>query len=142
MNKRIKTALITGVKGQDGAFLSQLLLKKGYKVIGTDINRSKKSAWKLEELNIYDSINFKYLDVRNAKSIYELLKTIRPDEIYNLGAQTFVKESFDSPILTAEVNAMGCLKILETIRILKLKTKFYQASSSEMFGRKKLEKKN
>ena len=132
-----KIALITGIRGQDGAYLANFLLEKGYKIIGADRRNSEASNWRLKELGIEKSIQFEYLDLLEFSNIYNILKKIRPNEIYNLGAQTYVKSSFDQPLLTSDINALGCLRILESIRLLKLKTKFYQASSSEMFGNNK-----
>ena len=129
-----KIALITGIRGQDGAYLADFLLKKNYKVIGADRRNSESSNWRLKELGIEGLIQFEYLDLLEFSNIYNLLNEIRPNEIYNLGAQTFVKTSFDQPILTSNINALGCLRILESIRLINFKTKFYQASSSEMFG--------
>ncbi len=141
MKKQKKIALITGIKGQDAAFLSKFLLEKNYSVIGVDVDKSKQSNWRLNELGVKSSISLKQLDLSNFNKIYKLLEKTRPDEIYNLGAKTFVKKSFDQPLVTSDTNAMGCLRLLESTRLLNLKSKFYQASSSEMFGRDKAMKK-
>ena len=131
----MKKAIITGIAGQDGAFLAQLLLKKGYKVIGADRRRVDSYYHRLEDLGIIDQIEFTYFDLMEDSVIFDLIRKEQPDEFYNLAAQSFVKASFDLPILTANVDAMGVLRILEAIRIFSPKTKFYQASTSEMFGK-------
>ena len=134
-NKIKKKAIITGIAGQDGAFLSQLLLEKGYKVIGADRRRVDSYYHRLEDLGIIDKIEFTYFDLMEESVIFDLIRKEQPDEFYNLAAQSFVKASFDLPILTANVDAMGVLRILEAIRIFSPKTRFYQASTSEMFGK-------
>ncbi|MFN3603438.1 MAG: GDP-mannose 4,6-dehydratase [Leptonema sp. (in: bacteria)] len=130
-----KTALITGIRGQDGAYLSELLLKKGYRVVGADRRSGDSSNWRLKELGIEKDIEIYYMDLLEFDNIFRTLQKIQPDEIYNLAAQSFVSASFEQPILTAEVDAIGVLRILEAIRILNPKIKFYQASTSEMFGK-------
>ena len=130
-----KKAIITGIAGQDGAFLAQLLLKKGYKVIGADRRRVDSYYHRLEDLGIIDKIEFTYFDLMEESVIFDLIRKEQPDEFYNLAAQSFVKASFDLPILTANVDAMGVLRILEAIRVFSPQTKFYQASTSEMFGK-------
>jgi GDPmannose 4,6-dehydratase len=129
-----KKALITGIRGQDGAYLAKFLLNKGYTVIGADRRNSEASNWRLKEIGVYNKIKFVYLDLLEFSNIVEILKEIKPNEIYNLGAQTFVKASFNLPLLTTDINSLGTLRILEAIRMLGLKSKFYQASTSEMFG--------
>lgn len=130
-----KKAIITGIAGQDGAFLAQLLLKKGYKVIGADRRRVDLYYHRLEDLGIVDQIEFTYFDLMEDSVIFDLIRKEQPDEFYNLAAQSFVKASFDLPILTANVDALGVLRILEAIRIFSPQTKFYQASTSEMYGK-------
>jgi len=130
-----KKAIITGIAGQDGAFLAQLLLEKGYQVIGADRRRVDSYYHRLEDLGIIDQIKFTYFDLMEDSVIFDIIRKERPDEFYNLAAQSFVKASFDLPILTANVDAMGVLRILEAIRIFSPQTKFYQASTSEMFGK-------
>lgn len=133
--RKMKKAIITGIAGQDGAFLADLLVKKGYKVIGADRRRVDSYYWRLDSLGITSSIHFEYFDLLEESNIVRLIKEHQPDEFYNLAAQSFVKASFEMPILTSEVDAMGVLKILEALRNYSPKTKFYQASTSEMFGK-------
>ncbi|MFN3995946.1 MAG: GDP-mannose 4,6-dehydratase [bacterium] len=130
-----KKALITGIRGQDGAYLAKFLLEKGYEVWGADRRTGEGSFWRLKELNILEKIKIIPLDLLEITNIQKVIEEIKPDEIYNLAAQSFVKSSFDMPILTSEVNALGPLRILEAIKTIKPDTKFYQASTSEMFGK-------
>jgi len=132
----LKTALITGITGQDGAYLTELLLSKGYKVYGAYRRVSTVNFWRLDSLGVLNDpnlilIEFDLTDLANCISV---VKKTKPDEIYNLAAQSFVAVSFDQPIATSQITALGPLNILEAIRILNKKIKFYQASSSEMFG--------
>jgi GDPmannose 4,6-dehydratase len=135
-----KKALITGITGQDGSYLAELLLAKGYEVWGM-IRRS--SSFNTGRINhIYQDphepdvrLTLRYGDLNDSSSINHLLKTIRPDEIYNLGAQSHVKVSFEIPEYTAEVTGLGAVRILEGMRELGLEAKFYQASSSELYGK-------
>ncbi len=131
----MKKALITGIRGQDGAYLAELLVKKGYKVYGADRRSGDSSLWRLKELGIHNKIQYIYMDLLEFSNVIDVIKKIKPDEVYNLGAQSFVQASFDQPIFTAEVDAIGPLRILEAIRLFSPKTKFYQASTSEMFGK-------
>ena len=128
-----KIALVTGVSGQDGAYLAQFLLKKNYKVIGADRRSSRDDKWRLRELNIHDKVIIEDFELTEISQIARLLNKYKFDEIYNLAAQSFVGSSFNSPITTANVTGLGVLRMLEVIRSLNYKTKFYQASSSEMF---------
>jgi GDPmannose 4,6-dehydratase len=130
----LKNALIFGSNGQDGAYLSEFLLKKGYNVYGTFRRTSHKSLERLEELNIFDDVKKIKADVCDTTSIREAIKESQPDEIYNLAAQSFVGISFSQPTLTSDVTGLGTLNILECIKDLVPDAKFYQASSSEMFG--------
>ena len=138
-----KIALIFGVTGQDGAYLSKFLLKKNYKVYGVKRRSSIINTQRIDD--IYKDINFKsnfilcYGDVTDSFSILSLIKKIKPDEIYNLAAQSHVQVSFEVPEYSADVNGLGTLRILEAIKNLNLenKVKFYQAGTSEMFGRTK-----
>lgn len=131
----MKTALITGITGQDGAYLVKLLLEKGYRVYGSYRRLSMPNFWRLEELGIKNHLRFVEMDLHDTGNIIRVLEKIKPDEVYNLAAQSFVAVSFEEPILTGEVTALGTARILEAIRIVDHKIKFYQASSSEMFGK-------
>ena len=129
-----KTAIITGVRGQDGAYLAQHLLNDGYRVIGCDRRRVDLNNWRLKHLGIEDDLEYVYMDLLDEGSIIRTIRKYKPDELYNLAAQSFVGISFDQPMLTTEVDALGVLRILEAIRIFCPECKFYQASTSEMFG--------
>ena len=129
-----KTALITGITGQDGAYLAQLLLKKGYRIIGCKRSSTSGALWRLKELDIEKDIEITNFDLTKLTNIYRLINKYKPDEIYNLAAQSFVADSFEKPIMTADTTGLGVLRILETIRQINPQIKFYQASSSEMFG--------
>lgn len=131
----MKTALITGITGQDGAYLVKLLLEKGYRVYGSYRRLSMPSFWRLEELGAHKQVKLVEMDLHDTGNIIRVLEKIKPDEIYNLAAQSFVAVSFEEPILTGEVTGLGAARILEAIRIVNPKIKFYQASSSEMFGK-------
>ena len=131
----MKTALITGITGQDGAYLVKLLLEKGYRVYGSYRRLSMPSFWRLEELGAHRQVRLVEMDLHDTGNIIRVLEKIKPDEIYNLAAQSFVAVSFEEPILTGEVTGLGAARILEAIRIVNPKIKFYQASSSEMFGK-------
>ena len=137
----MKKALITGITGQDGSYLTEFLLEKGYEVHGIKRRSSSLNTQRLD--HIYqdphsENINLKlhYGDLTDSSNLTRILKDIEPDEVYNLGAQSHVAVSFDSPEYTADVDAMGTLRLLEAIRFLKLenKTRFYQASTSELYG--------
>jgi GDPmannose 4,6-dehydratase len=130
----MKTALITGVTGQDGSYLAELLLKKGYKVIGLKRRTSLISTNRVDQ--IFDHSNFKleYYSLHDSGAFYRLLREYEPDEVYNLAAQSHVRVSFDVPEETVDTITMGTLRILEAIRHVDPSIKFYQASSSEMFG--------
>ena len=135
-----KTALITGVTGQDGSHLTDFLLKKGYKIIGVKRRSSSFNTKRIDHIynDLNQSKNFKpyYGDLTDSSNILRIIQSTKPDEIYNLGAQSHVHTSFEIPEYSANADALGTLRILEAIRILKLqnKTKFYQASTSEIFG--------
>jgi len=131
-----KTAIITGVTGQDGAYLAEFLVNLGYKVFGTYRRTSSVNFWRLDELGVTNHPNLELVefDLTDATGIIRLLSRVEPDEIYNLAAQSFVGVSFDQPVTTAEITGIGALNILEAIRIVNPKIKFYQASTSEMFG--------
>ena len=141
MNYKNKVALITGITGQDGSYLAELLLEKGYEVHGIKRRSSSFNTQRLD--HIYqdphdDNLNLKlhYGDLTDSSNLIRIIQEVRPDEIYNLGAQSHVAVSFDSPEYTADVDALGTLRILEAIRILGLekKTRYYQASTSELYG--------
>jgi len=135
-----KKALITGITGQDGSYLAEFLLKKNYIVHGI---KRKSSSFNTDRINhIFENPKYKskfflhYGDLTDSDSIFQIVNKVRPNEIYNLGAQSHVGVSFENPLYTAEVSGLGSLRILEIIRFLKLKTKFYQATTSELFGEK------
>ncbi len=129
-----KTALITGISGQDGAYLAQFLLKKKYKIIGTDRRSARSVNWRLRRLNIENKIIFEEMELGEIYEIQRIFKKHKINEVYNLAAQSFVGTSFSSPLNTSNITGLGALRILETIRTQNKKIKFYQASSSEMFG--------
>lgn len=132
----MRTAIITGVTGQDGALLSKFLLGKDYRVVGIDRRTSCQTDWRLRELGLYQHGNFQVVsgDLTDAYSISRLVQKYRPDEFYNLGAMSFVKESWATPSATLQINTIGTINCLEAIRNHCVSCKFYQASSSEMFG--------
>jgi GDPmannose 4,6-dehydratase len=132
MKSRAKSVFITGLTGQDGSYLAELLLEKGYSVHGI-LRRS--SNFTTERIDpIFRELKTYYCDLTDSSSLNRLIEKIQPDEIYNLGAQSHVKVSFDVPEYTAETDAVGTLRLLDAIKESKVKTKFYQASTSEMFG--------
>ncbi|SHJ50152.1 GDP-mannose 4,6-dehydratase [Paramaledivibacter caminithermalis] len=128
----MKTALITGITGQDGSYLTELLLEKGYKVYGLFRRKSKRDFGNVEHLK--NEIELIYGDMTDYISLANALKISKPDEIYNLAAQSFVATSWQQPISTTQINALGVMNILEALRIVKPDAKLYQASTSEMFG--------
>jgi GDPmannose 4,6-dehydratase len=130
-----KTAFVTGVTGQDGAYLSEFLLKKGYRVFGGYRRTSSPNFWRIEELNIMNDIELMEVDILDTGNLVRTFDKTKPDEVYNLAAQSFVAVSFEKPVLTGEITAIGVTRVLEAIRIVNPKIKFYQASSSEMFGK-------
>ena len=132
----MKKAIITGITGQDGAYLSELLLEKGYTVYGTFRRTSSVNFWRIKELGIQDHSNFHLIehDLTDLSSSIRLMQTAQPDEVYNLAAQSFVGVSFDQPITTGEITGLGAVNLLEAIRIVNPKIRYYQASTSEMFG--------
>ena len=129
-----KLALITGVSGQDGAYLAKFLLDKKYRIVGTDRRSARSSNWRLKRLGIENKIIFEEMELSELYEIQRIFKKYKFDEVYHLAAQSFVKTSFDSPLNTSNITGLGTLRILETIRSTNPKIKFYQASSSEMFG--------
>jgi GDPmannose 4,6-dehydratase len=131
-----KSALITGVTGQDGAYLAQLLLKKGYKVYGLSPRRSSdNNLWRLQYLGIQKDVQLLEGDLTDLSSLIRCMQVSKAEEVYNLGAQSFVGSSWDQPILTAQVDGVGATNVLEAVRIVNPKARFYQASTSEMFGK-------
>ncbi len=130
-----KRALITGVTGQDGAYLARFLVDKGYSVSGILARRGTDTLWRLRELSVLDEIQIIDADLLDLSSMIRALEKTRAEEIYNLAAQSFVATSWDQPLLTAEVTAVGALRVLEAMRIVNPKARFYQASTSEMFGK-------
>jgi GDPmannose 4,6-dehydratase len=135
-----RTALITGITGQDGSYLAELLIREGYKVYGMIRRSSSFNTGRIDHLYQdphEDDIRLRlvYGDLNDASSLNQILRTIRPDEIYNLGAQSHVRVSFDVPEYTAEITGLGTIRLLEAIRETGLETRFYQASSSELFGK-------
>lgn len=134
---KMKTAVITGITGQDGAYLAELLLEKGYKVYGTYRRTSSVNFWRIEELGIADHKNLELVeyDLTDLSASIRLLQQTQAEEVYNLAAQSFVGVSFEQPVTTAEITGVGPVNLLEAIRIVNPKIKFYQASTSEMFGK-------
>ena len=138
--RHVKKALITGITGQDGSYLSEFLIKKGYDVYGIIRRSSSFNTGRIDP--IYQDphvpqrrLHLIYGDLNDASSLNRILRTVQPDEIYNLGAQSHVRVSFDVPEYTGEITGLGTIRLLEAIRESGLKPKFYQASSSEMFGK-------
>ena len=129
-----KTALITGITGQDGAYLAELLIKKNYRVIGALRRSARQDNWRLKRLNIDKKIIFEELELSEENEINRLFKKYKFNEVYNLAAQSFVATSFNSPLNTSNITGLGVLRILEAIRTYSPRSKFFQASSSEMFG--------
>lgn len=129
----MKRALITGITGQDGSYLAELLLSKGYKVYGIRRRTSDNRYGNVE--HIKDQIEFIYADMTDLPSLIRAVEISQPDEVYNLAAQSFVQTSWEQPILTAEIDALGVTNLLEAIRMVKPDARFYQASTSEMFGK-------
>jgi GDPmannose 4,6-dehydratase len=133
----MKTAIITGITGQDGAYLAELLLGKGYKVYGTYRRTSSVNFWRMDELGVakHPNLHLVEYDLTDLSSSIRLLQTTGATEVYNLAAQSFVGVSFDQPVTTAEITGLGPVNLLEAIRIVNSKIRFYQASTSEMFGK-------
>jgi len=132
-----KHAVVTGITGQDGAYLAELLLAKGYVVYGTYRRTSSVNFWRIEELGIQDNpdLHLVEYDLTDLGSSIELLRQAEPVEVYNLAAQSFVGVSFNQPVATAQITGVGALHLLEAIRLVNPKIRFYQASTSEMFGK-------
>jgi GDPmannose 4,6-dehydratase len=128
-----KRALITGITGQDGSYLAELLLAKGYEVTGVVRRSSAPNLWRIEHL--LDRVTLRPGDLLDQLSLVRIIQDVRPDELYNLGAMSFVPASWDQPLLTGEYNSMGVTRLLEAVRQVNPGVKIYQASSSEMYGR-------
>ena len=130
----MKRALITGITGQDGSYLAKFLLDKGYRVFGTYRRLSSPNFWRLQYQGIFDDVEFIPADLADSASIVEAVKTAKPDELYHLAAQSFVGASFEQPLATGEVTGLGVARVLEAIRQINPKIRFYQASTSELYG--------
>src|ERR671934_510989 len=128
-----KRAIITGITGQDGSYLAELLLSKGYEVVGTTRRASAPNFWRIQHL--LDRVTLKPADLLDQLSIIRLVDEVRPHEIYNLAAMSFVPASWDQPMLTGEFNSQGVTRLLDAVRRVDPSIRFYQASSSEMFGK-------
>lgn len=129
-----RTALITGIAGQDGAYLGRFLLEQGYAVFGLQPRLDAEALWRLRELGIRERITLVDGDLQDLSSLIRAVERAEPDEVYNLAAQSFVATSWDQPLLTAQVTGLGALHMLEAVRIVNGRIRYYQASSSEMFG--------
>jgi GDPmannose 4,6-dehydratase len=130
-----KRALVTGILGQDGAYLAKLLLEEGYEVYGGFRRSASMNNWRLEELGITDDVKMISFELLEFTNILRVVEKIRPDEFYNLAAQSFVGASFEQPIITSDIDAMGVARILEVLRTAQPECRFYQASTSEMYGK-------
>ena len=130
----MKRAFITGVMGQDGAYLSKLLLDKGYEVWGAFRRSASLNDWRLRRLAVQDDVKLIPFELLEFSNIVRVIEKVEPDEVYNLAAQSFVGVSFEQPIFTGDVDGLAVARLLEAIRMLKLPARFYQASTSEMFG--------
>lgn len=128
-------ALITGATGQDGAYLSKMLLDRGYEVVGAYRRSSDLNDWRLRALGIESDLRLVSLELLEFSNVLRVIDEVQPDEVYNLAAQSFVHTSFEQPVYTNDVNALGTLRLLEALRVAQPKARFYQASTSEMFGK-------
>ncbi len=137
-----KRALITGISGQDGAYLASFLINKGYTVVGGERQNASGSLWRLRELNIENKIEVVPFELQEENSINNIIKNGKFNEIYNLAAQSFVGGSYETPLYTSNVNALGVTRILESIKNYSNNTKLYQASTSEMYGNSKSKRQN
>ena len=135
--KDMKTAIVTGITGQDGAYLAELLLSKSYRVYGTYRRTSSVNFWRLQEIGMLDhpGLHLVEYDLTDLGATFSMVRSIQPDEIYNLAAQSFVGVSFEQPTTTAQISGIGALNLLEAIRLIDPKIRYYQASTSEMFGK-------
>lgn len=130
-----RNALITGITGQDGAYLAKFLLERGYEVHGAYRRSASVDHWRLRELGIADEVRLLPLDLLEMSNVIRVIEKVDPDEVYNLAAQSFVAVSFETPVYTGDVDGLGTARMLEAIRVVNPHTRFYQASTSEMFGR-------
>lgn len=130
-----KRALITGITGQDGSYLAKLLLEKGYEVFGLHARRASDTCWRLRYLDVLDKVTLLEGDLTDVASLLRSLQDSEPTEVYNLGAQSFVATSWVQPLLTSQVTGVGAINMLEALRLSKIPARFYQASTSEMFGK-------
>ena len=132
-----KSAVITGITGQDGAYMAEYLLGLGYRVYGTYRRTSSMNFWRLEERGLLENDHFELrdLDLTDGGNAISLIAELHPDEVYNLAAQSFVEVSFKQPVTTTDINAIGTLNLLEAIRIVDKNIRFYQASTSELYGK-------
>jgi GDPmannose 4,6-dehydratase len=132
-------ALITGITGQDGAYLAKFLLDKGYEVSGTFRRLSTPNFWRLQYLDIFERVNLVPADLLDSSSIIEAIRVAQPDEVYHLAAQSFVGASFEQPVGSGAITGLGVTRILEAIRAIKPNIRFYQAATSELYGRGNLQ---
>jgi GDPmannose 4,6-dehydratase len=130
-----KRALVTGVTGQDGAYLAKLLVEQGYEVFGAGRRNASGSLWRLGELGVRSEVQIVPFDLLEYSNMRRTIEKVQPDEVYNLAAQSFVGLSFEQPIFTGDVDALGVARLLEAIRDVNPSIRFYQASTSEMFGK-------
>jgi len=130
-----RTAIVTGITGQDGAYLAAFLLSRGYRVIGAERRASSRNRTRLAELGIEEAIEFADFELAETGNMIRLLDRCEPDEVYNLASQSFVALSFEQPVMTGDISGLGVTRILEAIRTVNPAIRFYQASSSEMFGK-------
>ncbi len=131
----MKTAIITGIYGQDGSYLAKNLLRKNYRVIGAERRTASGSPWRLDYHDVSNQIEYADFELLESSTIIKMIEKYQPDEIYNLAAQSFVKSSFEIPVYTGNSTALGVTRILEALRLMKNDARFYQASSSEMYGK-------
>ncbi len=130
-----RIAFITGITGQDGSYLAKSLLEKGYDVYGGARRNSTRNLWRLDYLGITDKVKIVDFDLLEYSNMFEIIKELKPHEFYNLAAQSFVKTSFAQPLTTSDIDGIGVLRILDILKLISPETRFYQASTSEMFGK-------
>ncbi|UCC66832.1 MAG: GDP-mannose 4,6-dehydratase [Deltaproteobacteria bacterium] len=129
-----KKALITGITGQDGAYLAKFLVEKGYKIFGTHRKTHPPNLWRLDELGITDKVTLRELDLQSDRTCTKLLQEVKSEEVYNLAAQSYISVSFEQPVATGEITGIGVARLLEAVRAVDPDIRFFQASSNEMFG--------